>query len=264
MSEDGTGAFPPGTGEPTHQASRAEHQDTEQAAPRCNIYNCRRDSTHIVDLPASTDERLTPSARRAATARLCPPCHSDWLAHTDFDRLRQNIDLVRARPPQGAPPGSGMAGLESDVMAVPPDKDAQCECGDPLSLHIEEPADGGWACRGSLKGYDQLQCGCPGFRLALPPDQDALGLVEAIIGQTQFTVTGDITITWGNLATRLGIIENNAARLKVLLEQRDAEREELVAVMKKADDVLAQAGWSEVSRPRAGLRVALARVKGAE
>lgn len=97
-----------------HQASRAEHQGTQQA-PRCHIYNCLEEGTHIVGLPASTDERLSPSARRAATVRLCPPCLSDWMEHTDFARLRQNIDLVRARPPTD----------ERNAVAVPRDKDAK-------------------------------------------------------------------------------------------------------------------------------------------
>lgn len=75
-------------------------EGAEAPAPRCNIYNCPREATHTVHLPASTAERPPPAMRRAATVRLCTPCHSDWRENPNPDRLRGNIDLVRARPPQ--------------------------------------------------------------------------------------------------------------------------------------------------------------------
>ncbi len=76
-------------------------KQSEQAAPRCNIYDCPSDSTHTVPLPASTDTRLSPARRRAATVSLCRPCFTDWQQHLDPNRLRADIDLLRTRPPTG-------------------------------------------------------------------------------------------------------------------------------------------------------------------
>jgi hypothetical protein len=102
-----------------HQASRAEHQGADPTPTHCHIYNCIEESAHTVDLPTSTDERLALSARRAATVRLCPACYSAWEEHTDFDRLRQSIDLVRARPPTEA--------LLADVRNLSPAQAALAE-----------------------------------------------------------------------------------------------------------------------------------------
>lgn len=176
--------------------------DAEQPGPRCTIYNCIEASTHTVQLPAS-------SAGRAASVRLCPACYSDWREHTDFDRLRPHVDLVRARPPTAQDtPGGGMA-------AVLRDPDAKKHAGAILELTHYEAGE-----------------------------------------------------KWVALADRLGNIGVLSASLAVLLEARDAEREELVAALKVTRFVLLNRGKAvgnhdERAVWRAAAEVALGDVQAA-
>lgn len=76
--------------------------------------------------------------------------------------------------------------------------------------------------------------------LQVPPDKDAMALVEAIIGQANIAAAGEELlqiVTKGGaeagsyaLSTRLGTIHGTAERLKVLLAERDAAVKAAVAL----------------------------------
>jgi hypothetical protein len=62
---------------------------------------------------------------------------------------------------------------------------------------------------------------------ATPPDRDALGLMEAIISEA----TRNLYASREGHVISLGVIADNATRLKALLADRDEAREELVAAL---------------------------------
>jgi hypothetical protein len=82
--------------------------------------------------------------------------------------------------------------------------------------------------------------------LQVPPDKDALALVEAIRKQAKYDATS-LDCHWAHLATKLGVIESDAERLKVLLAERDAEREAgreaLEALLAVIDESVGVEGW---------------------
>jgi hypothetical protein len=68
--------------------------------------------------------------------------------------------------------------------------------------------------------------------VAVPPDKDARRVVEAILAETRLTEWEQRERGAAHfLRIRLGIIQGDADRLKVLLERRDAEREALVTAL---------------------------------
>lgn len=67
----------------------------------------------------------------------------------------------------------------------------------------------------------------------VPPDKDALGLVEAIRAETIYNIINAPPSEHSH-RLRLAIIRDNAERLAVLLEERDAEREGLAEGLKRA------------------------------
>lgn len=66
--------------------------------------------------------------------------------------------------------------------------------------------------------------------VAVPLDKDALGLVETIIELIRHADGKSYWVLAGNLS----IIQDNATRLKVLLEEREAATEEMVAALEDA------------------------------
>lgn len=99
--------------------------------------------------------------------------------------------------------------------------------------------------------------------IEVPRDKDAKRLVEAILDEAHpdrdaLVATWGLSITTTILVSKLGIIQGNAERLAVLLDERDAAREELVTAAKALADA-AWDDWPEVMR----VRTALARVNGA-
>jgi hypothetical protein len=100
--------------------------------------------------------------------------------------------------------------------------------------------------------------------IAVPRDKDAKRLVEAIRAQACLD-DNDV----GLLATRLGIIQGDAERLAVLLDERDAEREALrdsltwaLEELQKAYGAVWEKNDWEHYRPVMDARAALARAKG--
>jgi hypothetical protein len=67
--------------------------------------------------------------------------------------------------------------------------------------------------------------------LQVPPDTDAMALVAAISEQAALEPLATVDIL--DLAARLGVIAGDTERLKVLLDERDAEREELVTALRE-------------------------------
>jgi hypothetical protein len=72
-------------------------------------------------------------------------------------------------------------------------------------------------------------------QVACPPDQQVLGLVEAILAQAGAPCGGNSIY---QLWTRLSVIQGTAERLLALLERRDEEREGLVAALGSAQVTL--------------------------
>lgn len=62
----------------------------------------------------------------------------------------------------------------------------------------------------------------------LPRDRDAKGLVAAILEQSKYLMPDD---DWTHLLHKLTTIQDNATRLKVVLDEQDAAREGLVTAL---------------------------------
>jgi hypothetical protein len=92
-----------------------------------------------------------------------------------------------------------------------------------------------------------------------PPDKDAKALVAAIHKQAADPAGVSIFQLW----TRLSVIQGNAERLAVLLDERDAAREELVTAAERLlRDVQEYEAWQRPCYAVTELTAALARVKG--